>query len=91
MRTWIRRVELTDFTYLAASFNGSPTPWTHGDFNYDGKTDLTDFTYLASNFNQPLPAAPLPLAPVAVRAMAPSVSLFSTVPLANAMSDQGMS
>jgi hypothetical protein len=50
-------VDLTDFTYLAANFNGSNKSWLQGDYNYDGAVDLTDFTFLASNFNQNLPAA----------------------------------
>jgi hypothetical protein len=57
-------VDLTDFTYLAANFNGSGKTWLQGDYNYDGNVDLTDFTYLAANFNQSLPAptlgAPVP-------------------------------
>jgi hypothetical protein len=56
-----RTVDLTDFTFLAASFNQTGTGWTKGDVNYDAKTDLTDFTYLASNFNQSLPGAPAQL------------------------------
>jgi len=51
------KVDLTDFTYLAANFNGTNKNWLQGDYNYDGKTDLTDFTFLASNFNQSLPAS----------------------------------
>jgi hypothetical protein len=50
-------VDLTDFTYLAANFNGSGKNWLQGDYNYDGNIDLTDFTLLASNFNQALPSA----------------------------------
>jgi autotransporter-associated beta strand protein len=59
-------VDLTDFTYLAANFNGSGKTWVEGDYNYDGNVDLTDFTLLASNFNQTLPAT--------------SVAMGSTVP-----------
>src|SRR5206468_3282975 len=44
-------VDLTDFTFLASSFNGTGKVWLNGDFNYDGTVDLTDFTVLASNFN----------------------------------------
>jgi hypothetical protein len=44
-------VDLTDFTYLAANFNGSTKNWLQGDYNYDGSVDLTDFSMLASNFN----------------------------------------
>jgi hypothetical protein len=52
-----KKVDLTDFTYLAANFNRTNTNWYTGDFNYDGVVDLTDFTLLASNFNQSLVAA----------------------------------
>ena len=48
-------VDLTDFTFLAANFNGTGKTWLQGDYNYDGNVDLTDFTFLASNFNQTLP------------------------------------
>src|SRR5256885_16871945 len=47
--------DLTDFTFLAANFNGFGKNWLQGDYNFDGTVDLTDFTFLASNFNQPLP------------------------------------
>jgi hypothetical protein len=50
------KVDLTDFTFLAANFNGANKNWVDGDFNYDGSVDLTDFTFLASNFNQSLAA-----------------------------------
>ena len=46
-----RTVDLTDFTVLAANFNGTAKTWPQGDFNYDGHVDLTDFTILATNFN----------------------------------------
>src|SRR5206468_10102148 len=49
-------VDLTDFTFLAANFNGTGKSWVQGDYNYDGSVDLTDFTFLASNFNRTLPA-----------------------------------
>ena len=49
-------VNLTDFTILAANFNGTAKRWAQGDFNYSGNVDLTDFTFLASNFNQSLAA-----------------------------------
>jgi hypothetical protein len=49
-------VDLTDFAFLAANFNGTNRRWLQGDYNYDGSVDLTDFTLLASNFNQALPA-----------------------------------
>jgi filamentous hemagglutinin len=49
-------VDLTDFTFLAANFNGTGKNWLQGDYNYDGSVDLTDFTFLAANFNQSLPA-----------------------------------
>src|SRR5205814_10516460 len=50
-------VDLTDFTFLAANFNGTSKNWLQGDFNYDDKVDLTDFTFLASNFNKSLPGS----------------------------------
>src|SRR5439155_13883183 len=40
-------VDLTDFTFLAASFNGTGKTWLQRDFNYDGIVNLTDFTCLA--------------------------------------------
>jgi len=47
------KVDLTDFTFLAANFNKSGgATWLQGDYNYDGNVNLTDFTFLASNFNQ---------------------------------------
>src|SRR5439155_12913237 len=49
-------VDLTDFTFLAANFNGTNKTWLQGDYNYDGSVNLTDFTFLASNFNQTSPA-----------------------------------
>src|SRR4029079_12401097 len=49
-------VDLTDFTYLAANFNGTGKNWLQGDYDYSGTVDLSDFTYLAANFNQALPA-----------------------------------
>src|SRR5439155_24899993 len=71
-------VNLTDFTYLAANFNGTNKNWVQGDYNYDGNVNLTDFTFLASNFNQNLPAAAAPpvVQPLALPAAA------STTPLA---------
>src|SRR5436190_8031161 len=53
------KVDLTDFTALAANFNGTAKHWAQGDFNYDTKVDLTDFTFLASNFNKTLAAPAL--------------------------------
>src|SRR4051794_31461737 len=50
------KVDLTDFTVLAANFNATTKLWYQGDFNYDQKVDLTDFTLLASNFNQTMSA-----------------------------------
>src|SRR5205823_13388398 len=54
------KVDLTDFTFLAAHFNSQNSRWTWGDFNFDDQTDLTDFTFLAANFNRSLPAASSP-------------------------------
>jgi len=45
-------VNLTDFTFLAANFNGTNKTFAQGDFNRDSKVDLTDFTILAANFNK---------------------------------------
>jgi hypothetical protein len=60
-------VDLTDFTTLAANFNGSSKTWSLGDFSGDGSVDLTDFTILAAHFNQnvgtmsePSPGATVP-------------------------------
>src|SRR5204863_433138 len=53
-------VDLTDFTFLAANFNGTGKSWLQGDFNYDGSVNLTDFTFLASNFNQVLSTSGAP-------------------------------
>jgi autotransporter-associated beta strand protein len=49
-------VDLSDFTFLAANFNGTSKVWAQGDFNYDGAVDLSDFTFLAGNFNKTLAA-----------------------------------
>jgi hypothetical protein len=47
------RVDLGDFTRLAANFNRGPdATWLDGDFNADGNVDLTDFTILATNFQR---------------------------------------
>jgi len=51
-----RKVDLSDFTALAANFNGTNKLWYQGDFNYDQTVDLSDFTLLASNFNQTMTA-----------------------------------
>jgi len=45
-----RRVDLNDFTRLAANFGFTGQLWTEGDFNYDGNVTLDDFTLLAANF-----------------------------------------
>jgi len=46
------KVNGTDFTLMAASFNDSVTNgWDKGDFNYDGKVNGSDFVLLADNFN----------------------------------------
>jgi subtilisin family serine protease len=80
-----RTVDLTDFTVLAANFNGTGKTFDQGDFNYDGTVDLTDFTMLASKFNFTLAApaaAPAAVASATAAAPAPaspspSTSLFS--------------
>jgi hypothetical protein len=60
-----RKVDLTDFTTLAANFNGQNRTFSQADFSYDGKVDLTDFTILAANFNKTLPAQSPPSASIA--------------------------
>jgi hypothetical protein len=52
-----RRVDLTDFTFLAANFNKTGQTFGQGDFNYNGTVDLTDFTILAGAFNTQLAPA----------------------------------
>jgi hypothetical protein len=70
-----RAVDLTDFTFLAANFNGTGKTWVQGDYNYDGAVDLTDFTFLAANFNQSLPAAaPSMVAAAVVSSPPPAVA-----------------
>src|SRR5438045_1685417 len=54
-------VDLTDFTFLAANFNGTGKNWLQGDYNYDGTVNLSDFTFLAANFNKNVAAAASPL------------------------------
>jgi hypothetical protein len=56
-------VDLTDFTTLAANFNGTKKPWYLGDFNYDGSVNLSDFTLLASNFNATMSGSERSLGP----------------------------
>jgi len=46
------KVNGTDFTLMAASFNQSGKSWDQGDFNYDGDVNGSDFVLLADNFNQ---------------------------------------
>lgn len=55
------RVDIADFSSLAASFNQSGG-WRQGDFDYDGMTSLADFSLLAAGFNQSLAAAGRPSA-----------------------------
>jgi hypothetical protein len=65
------KVDLTDFTFLAANFNATGDgTWARGDFNYDGNVDLTDFTFLAANFNLTLagPSAAVTVVPEPLRA-----------------------
>jgi hypothetical protein len=73
-------VDLIDFSFLAANFNGSGKNWLQGDYNYDGNVDLTDFSFLASNFNYSVPAASLGSAvpePASLAVLALCVSLSS--------------
>jgi hypothetical protein len=65
-----RTVDLTDFTILAANFNGTGRPFSQGDANYDGVVDLTVFTILAANFNKTLVAASAQ--PTSLRVEAPA-------------------
>lgn len=46
------KVNLTDFTILAANFNGVNKTWEQGDFNSDTRVDLTDFTFLTGNYGR---------------------------------------
>jgi Dockerin type I domain len=62
-----RKVDMLDFSILAARFGQTGQPFQRGNFDYDtgGNVDLIDFTYLASNFNNTLTqvtpsAAPAP-------------------------------
>lgn len=48
-----RRVDISDFSILAANFNGVGN-WNRGDFNYDSAIDISDFALLAANFNKSL-------------------------------------
>jgi hypothetical protein len=66
-----RKIDLTDFTTLAANFNGTNKTFSQADFSYDGKVDLTDFTILAANFNKSMPALPAP--PAAAPALSSTV------------------
>jgi hypothetical protein len=46
------KVNGSDFTLMAASFNDSVTNgWDEGDFNYSGTVNGDDFVLLANNFN----------------------------------------
>jgi hypothetical protein len=47
-------VNSSDFSTLAANFNGAAETWAQGDFNYDGTVNALDFNVLANNFGQPL-------------------------------------
>lgn len=53
-----RRVDIADFSRLAAGFNG-PARWGGGDFDFDGAAGIADFSALAARFNQAL-APPTP-------------------------------
>jgi hypothetical protein len=68
-----RRIDIADFSTLAANFNTVGPP-SRGDADYSGIIDIGDFSILASRFNTQLPAArPAP-------ALAPSsgASIFSS-------------
>jgi len=81
------KVDLTDFTFLAANFNktGGAT-WNQGDYNYDGNVDLTDFTFLASNFNQSLAADAGGLGAAVPEPTSMLASMFATASLVMARS-----
>jgi hypothetical protein len=74
-------VDLTDFTFLAANFNGTSRGWLQGDYNYDGQVDLTDFTLLASNFNQTLSTGAGSLAPLGATVPEPGAAIASALAL----------
>ena len=68
------RVDIADFSALAAAFN-TPSRWRQGDFDYDGTTNIADFSLLAARFNLalattaravPEPVAALLLVPAAL-------------------------
>ncbi len=79
-------VDLTDFTFLAANFNGAGKGWSRGNFNYDaaGTVDLTDFTLLAANYNSTLPGgdadAALAIPPTSIVPTKLVVDEVATVP-----------
>jgi Ca2+-binding RTX toxin-like protein len=75
------KVDLTDFTQLAANFNKTAKRWSQGNFNFDaaGAVDLTDFAFLATNFNQTLPAPAAELA-LATPTPTPAVRTTTTSP-----------
>jgi fibronectin-binding autotransporter adhesin len=80
------KVDLTDFTFLAANFNkATGATWLNGDFNYDGKVDLTDFTFLASNFNSAMPADPVAAAPRLGSAVPEPATLGAAAPFATGL------
>jgi hypothetical protein len=67
-------VNTSDFTRLAANFNGTGKDWFQGDSNYDGKVNALDFNAIATNFGA-VPTAPAlaalvpePIAPLALAA-----------------------
>jgi ELWxxDGT repeat protein len=49
------RVNVFDFTVLAANFNQTGRDYTQGDFNYDGLVNVSDFQILATRFNRVVP------------------------------------
>jgi predicted outer membrane repeat protein len=50
------RVDLDDFSALAANFGRTGTNFTEADFTYDGRTDLADFNLLAARFGHAISA-----------------------------------
>ena len=59
------KVDVTDFSTLAANFGDGVTGWDQGDFTYSGMVNGTDFSDLAENFGQGASGAAVSAADVA--------------------------
>ena len=46
-----------DLNAVGTNWQGSPDPWSSGDFNADGVVDVADLNVLALNWQQSIPAA----------------------------------